>query len=64
MKTNLKVDATSIRLVSLRELTNEEIVGINGGDEFMRDLGRLCGNIYNWLKSSSEVGSPTMTGDS
>lgn len=61
MKANLKKNS-GINFCNLTELTTDEKLMIIGGDRFMYDLGRLCGNIYNWLRTPSPIGAPTMTG--
>lgn len=62
MKTNLILDVDPFESVYLTELSNDEILIIDGGDKFMHDLGVAVGNIVNWLKSSQTLGEPTMTG--
>ena len=41
-----------MNMEQVKELSNEEIVLICGGDKFMKDLGRLCGEIVRTIEDA------------
>ncbi len=59
MKKNLIIDVNSIKTVQLIEMSKEEIILTNGGDQFLLDLGRAVGNFFGFIKATAGTIRPS-----
>lgn len=47
----------------MKELNEDELMMVSGGDKFMRDLGHLCGDIVQAIEEIITAGpAVTITG--